>query len=329
MGRDRLTPWTWHAVVSSWSWRPGWIVVAVLLAAGYALALWWCRRAGRQSVGLAPAITFFSALLLLVLTVCSAFDTYSMALFWVHMIEHLLLIMVVPALLVLGHPLTLLRNAIGAKAVDRGMSVWPVAVLTHPLVGFVVYAAALVGTHLTHFMDLMAVHPWMMGAERVLYVVAGYLFLLPLLGNEPIRWRVPLMARLLLILVAMGPDTIVGIVLMQSNDPFPVMLAMRPSWAPSPAQDVLTGGGIMWVGGDGLMMVIGLATIAAILFTRDSDKLLGGWLERTRRSVLAQELGSGGEPVDSAMLSETSDVDDDQVVLDAYNRMLSRLKERE
>lgn len=322
-------PWSWHAVGSTWVWQPAWIVVTAVLAAGYGFGLWWCRRQGRQRpVGPARIAAYYVGLALLLFTVSSAFDAYSMAVFWVHMIEHLLLIMVVPALLVLGHPLTLLRATLRPQSVDRMLLSWPISVLLHPLVGFAFYAVVLAGTHLTGFMDQMAVHPWMMGGERVAYVVSGYVFLLSLIGNEPIRWRLPLLARLLLILVAMAPDTVVGIVLMQSGDPFPVMLAMRPAWAPPAAQDVLTGGGIMWVGGDGLMMVIGLVTVAAILSNHDREALVGAWLEGTRRAVLAEQLRSG-QPSEDRTFAATVDVDDDQAVLDAYNRMLARLNGRE
>lgn len=325
MGHSRLMPWTWNAVLSTWVWHPAWVAASAVLAAGYILALWWCRRTGRRPVGPARVAAFFTGLTLMVFTVSSAFDVYSMALFWVHMIEHLLLIMVVPALLVLGHPLTLLRATLGPQRTDRVLLSWPVSVLLHPLFGLVFYTTVLVGTHLTHFMDQMAMHPWLMGAERVLYVVSGYILLLSLIGNEPIRWRLPQLARVLLILLAMSPDAVVGIVLMQSNDPFPVMLAMRPSWAPPASQDVLTGGGIMWAGGDGLMMVIGLGTVAAIMRGRDRGALLGSWLENIRKTVMAEQLRSAGEQFDAPALDDSEDVDEDQAVLDAYNRMLSRL----
>lgn len=325
MNQAHLMPWSWYAVVSTWVWRPTWIAVTAALAAGYGFGLWWCRRTGRTPVGPGRIVAFFSGLVLSVFTVSSAFDAYSMAVFWVHMIEHLLLIMAVPALLVLGHPLTLLRAALGSRRSDLILLSWPVAALTHPFFGLALYSTVLVGTHLTHFMDQMAMHPWLMGAERLLYVLSGYIFLLPLIGNEPIRWRLPQLARLLLILLAMSPDTIVGIVLMQSNDPFPVMLSMRPSWAPPADRDVLTAGGIMWAGGDGLMMVIGLGTVAAILFARDRGALLGSWLENTRRNVMAEQLRSASEASDTPPLADTVDVDDDQSILDAYNRMLSRL----
>lgn len=323
-----LTRWSWEALTVTWVWRPSWIAVAAALAASYGVGLWRCRRAGLHAVRAANIVAFFVGLTLLVFTVSSAIDVYAMALLWMHMIEHLLLIMVVPALLVLGRPLTLLTTWLRAHRTERVLSSWPVSVLVHPLVGFAVYTLVIVGTHLTHFMDQMAMSTWLMNAEQVLYVVAGYIFLLPLVGNEPIRWQVPHLVRLPLILVGMAPDTIVGIVLMQSTDPFPRMLAMRPSWALPAARDVLTAGGIMWAGGDGLMMLIAVATIAAIMRTGARGSVLGGWLDNARRATLARELGDQHES-DQAALAADVDVDEDDAVLKAYNQMLSKLSRRQ
>ncbi len=116
--------------------------------------------------------------------------------------------------------------------------------LTHPLVGFGLYAGVIVGSHLTGFMDAMVAHSWLGGAEQWLYLVAGYLYLLPLVGDEPMRSRLPCLGRLGLLLVAMVPDTVVGIVLMQTSyDMFPAMEAGHPGWAPAALRDLQIGEG--------------------------------------------------------------------------------------
>jgi putative copper resistance protein D len=272
--------------------------------------------------------SFVAGLALLVVTVSSAVDTYAMALFWDHMVEHLMLIMVVPALLVLGHPLTVLRAAAATRgrgeAVDRVLRSAPVAVLTHPVVGMVVYGAVIIATHLTSFMDRMVVHPWLMDAEQWLYLVSGYLFLLPLIGNEPIRWKLPHLGRVMLILLAMTPDTVVGIVLMQANhDPFPVMEGAHPMWAMDPLRDVTTAGGLMWAGGDGLMMLMGIGIVIAMLVDPARDAMLGPRLENVRRRTLAGNVARADASAPG--FADDVDVDEDDAVLDAYNRMLGRL----
>ena len=180
------------------------------------------------------------------------------------------------------------------------------------------------GTHLTSFMDQMATHPWLMGAEQVLYVVSGYLFLLTLLGSEPIRWRLSHLARVVLVLLAMTPDTVVGIVLLQTNrDLFPVMEATHPSWAPPPLADMHIAGGLMWAAGDGLMMLIGVGVIIAMISDKAQESVLGTRLEGIRRQTLtAQLVAADATPT---AFDEKVSVDDDEEMLSAYNRMLERL----
>ena len=182
----------------------------------------------------------------------SAVDAYAMSLFWMHMIEHLTLIMLVPALLVLGHPLTVLRASGGEgwqERFDRFMYSPPIAILTHPFVGMAVYAVVVFYTHLTPFMDRMAENPHLMVAEQLAYISAGWLMLLSLIGEEPIRWQTPYLLRLALLIVAMIPDTFVGIILLQTQkDPFPMYMAMRPPWAPPALRDLDIGGSLDVVG---------------------------------------------------------------------------------
>jgi putative membrane protein len=257
---------------------------------------------------------------------CSAVDAYAMSLFWMHMIEHLTLIMLVPALLVLGHPLTVLRASGGDRwrsGFDRFMHSPPVSVATHPLVGMALYAVVVFYTHLTPFMDHMAAHPRLMLAEQLAYVLSGWLMLLPLIGEEPIRWRTPYLLRLALLLVAMVPDTFVGIILLQTpKDPFPMYMAMRPSWATAALHDVDIGGSLMWSLGDGLMMCLCVGVVVSLVAGQTRDRVLGPWLESIRTSTLVEHVERSGGQVAGAR-GETIDDDDD--ALAAYNDMLERL----
>lgn len=318
----------WSTFATTWRLAPWWTLFAVLALAAYVVGLRTCRTAGVRPVSSVRVGCFVAGLVLLVVTMSSAIGVYAMALMWVHMVEHLMLIMVVPALLVLGHPLTVLRAAAATRGrerrVDDLLRSGPVALLTHPVVALFVYGVVIVATHLTSFMDAMATHGWLMGAEQVLYVASGYLFLLPLIGEEPIRWRMPQLARVGLVLLAMTPDTVVGIVMLQSDhDMYPVMTSMRPPWALPAVQDIQAAGGLMWAAGDGLMMLIGVGVTIALIARPASTNIIGARLEGVRRATLAAQVSRG--EVEPARFGSEVDVDDDEEMLAAYNRMLGRL----
>lgn len=323
-----LPPFGWGPLLHDWKFVPGWTLFAVVLLAGY-LLLWSRGRRLGGSVNPVRVGCFVLGLVVLVATVSSAIDTYAMSVFWVHMVEHLLLIMGVPALLVLGHPLTVVRAAVRPEhrpRVDHVLQSWPVAAVTHPLVGMLFYGAVIVATHLTGFMDEMVRHPWLMPAEQVLYVASGWLMLLTLIGDEPIRWRLPYLMRFGLVFLGMVPDTVVGIVLMQTNtNPFPLMFAQHPHWAPAPLRDLEIGGGLMWVVGDGLMMCYGVGLILALAFGKTArNQVIGPWLESVRRQTLVDHVAASGD-TEGYTGDGSADLDDDEAALAAYNRMLARL----
>lgn len=324
-----LPPLQWASFLGHWHLRPWWLLFSVLALATYLGAVAVTRRHGVRSVHPARVACFVAGVALLLGTVSSAIDTYAMAIFWDHMVEHLLLIMVIPALLVLGHPLTAMRAA--ASTQGRATTVdafarWPVSVLTHPVVSFGLYAAVIIATHLTGFMDAMATHAWLMEAEQWLYLITGCVYLVTLLGTEPLRWQPPYLGRLVLILVGMTPDTVVGIVLMQTTRrTFPVMEGGHPDWAPTPVDDLHIAGALMWVGGDGLMMLFGIGVTIAMISHPRSTLVIGQRLEAIRRRTLARHVALAGGTV---TVEDDIDVDEDDTMLVAYNQMLARMNEQ-
>ena len=314
-----LDPLGWSSFLTTWSLAPGWLIAAALMVVFYALA----RRnpVGASTVRPWRVGSWVLGCVLMWVCLASGIGAYAMSVFWMHMVLHLLLIMVVPALLVMGHPITVFLEALQPPARERAMAVlhsWPIALLTHYMVGLLLYAVVIIGTHLTGFMDQMALHTWLMSGEQVLYVVTGYLFLLPLLGEEPLRTVPSYMMRLLAFLVGMVPDTVVGIVLLQTDRvPFPTMMAMHPSWAPDPLRDVQTAGALMWAAGDGLMMALAVGVMLAVVTSAERrTKMTGAWLDSARRNTLAAHAGT----------AEDLDPDSD-AALDAYNQMLRRMRD--
>ena len=94
-----------RAAFSSWGWRPE--VVIVLLVPGVLFLLGWrkLRRIsgsarGARSLGAAwRPVAYISGLLVIGLALMSPIDVLGQQLFFMHMIQHLLLIMVAPVLI--------------------------------------------------------------------------------------------------------------------------------------------------------------------------------------------------------------------------------------
>ena len=150
----------------------------------------------------------------------------------------------------------------------------------------------------------------------VLYLVVGYLYFLPLLGREPIKWKVSYPLRLFLLFIAMPVDAFTGVVL-GSYGTYPFAPMDPRSWGPSPLDDVHEGGAVMWIGGAAIMFVVIMVTFFA--WSRETRPSGGmGWLEAARRANLA-------EHIDTPEPRRTANVDEDDDQLAAYNAYLARI----
>jgi cytochrome c oxidase assembly factor CtaG len=316
-----LPPFGWQAVLTQWQAPP---VVTGGVVAAAALYLWGVVRvARRHPVRPWPpwrTAMFIAGLAVVVLALQSGLGSYDDVLFWDHMIQHLMLVMVAPPLLIAGQPITLLLHAsrnplhTWVKHVLRSPAV---GLVTWPVFGFAAYAAAIVVLHLTAVANLTARNQVAHQAEHLLFLVVGYLFFLPVVGSEPIRWRLSYPARLLLLFLVMPVDTFTGLLLGYGHRGTPGLPAgPRPSWASSAVADLHAGGAVMWVAGDGIMFA--LMMVVFWMWSTDSRASVRshGWLEQARRAAVAP-----------GVAAVNADIDDDDDQLAAYNEYLSRLND--
>jgi cytochrome c oxidase assembly factor CtaG len=331
-----LPPFNWSEAAANWQFAPIVTGFTTILAVAY---LWGAlrvrKRHPRRPWPLGRTILFLLGLLVINVATQSGVGTYDDTLFWDHMIQHLLLLMVAPPLLVAGMPVTLLlhasRNPVHAWVI-RIIRSRPVVWITWPFVGIVAYAATVVGTHLTNFMNLVIQYDAVHEAEHVLYLFVGYLYFLPLVGKEPIKWKVSYPMRLFLLFLAMPVDAFTGVVL-GSYQSYP-FLPMEPrNWGPSPLNDLHQGGAVMWIGGAAIMFVVIMVTFFA--WTREPRSSAAmGWFETARRASMADRIGEGAPAAQAAdgaqgrgaaQSGRPANVDDDDDQLAAYNAYLARI----
>src|SRR5579871_3161490 len=143
MGSQALPPVSVVQLVGLWQFAPVVTAFAVLAAGLY---LWGVLRVRRRH----PArpwpwyrtALFGGGLFVIVFATESGVGSYDDVLFWDHMIQHLLLLMVAPPLLVVGQPGTLLlhasRNPVHTWA-KRAMRSRVVSGLTFPAFGVALY----------------------------------------------------------------------------------------------------------------------------------------------------------------------------------------------
>jgi cytochrome c oxidase assembly factor CtaG len=344
-----LRPFGLQAVVTVWQFAPVVTAVVVILAALY---LWGVIRVARRHKARPwPAWRtgmFLGGLAVVVLATESGIGAYDDLLFWDHMVQHLMLIMVAPPLLIFGQPITLLMHASRNPLhtwVKRLLRSRVASFLTWPVFGCLAYAAAVLGAHLTGFANLVETNQVAHDAEHAMFLVVGYLFFLPILGNEPIRWRLTYPVRFVILVLIMPVDTFTGLMLGYGSAGSPgIPVGPRPAWAPPPLSDLHDGGAVMWIGGDAIMF--GLMMLVYLMWSLDGRAAASGhgWLEAARRASMASLVashpapaaadsspaeGAAAGPAPAAVSWEGRGGIDDDEHLAAYNAFLARLNEAE
>ncbi|GIF77239.1 ABC transporter permease [Asanoa siamensis] len=245
-----------------------WLVDPLLLAAVLALAgtyLAGVRRLSRRGDAWPPGRTaaFLAGCAVVAVATCGGIARYAPVLFSVHMVEHLLLAMVAPVLLVLGAPVTLGLRALPATTDPTwpGPREWLLAavhsraarLLTQPLVALGVYVVSM---YAFYFTDLFALALRSHAAHLLMvahFLLAGYLFFWVVVGIDPApRGRPSPLVRMVLVLISMVLHGFLGLAIMQSSDLIAGdwFTALPRDWGPTPADDQYVAGGIAWSFGE-------------------------------------------------------------------------------
>ena len=296
-------------------WRPDLFFIMFVVVAGglylggvYRLV----KRGDKWPIG--RLVAFLLGLVTIVLVQLTGFATYAMIMFSVHMIQHMVLAMVTPILLVLGAPATLALRALkpAEQRGDRGPREWLNAFLnsryskfiTHPAVAAPIFVLSLYVLYLTPlFGMLMSDHlgHLFMGVH---FLVSGFLFYWVIIGIDPAPRKVPFLLRLLLLLVVMGFHAFFGIAIMEQATPIAAEYYGRLEipWMQDPMADQYKGGGIAWALGEIPTLLVMLALV--VQWARDDER------QERRRQRHSSRGGS------------------DDADMDAYNEYLAELDRR-
>jgi len=234
----------------------------LLIVGALALYLWGVRRNNalhpRHPWSTGRTIAFVAALVTTALCVCSFVGVYDRELFWDHMVQHLLFIMVAAPLFAVSSPLDLAWRATSGTphvVVTEALRSPVAKFLGHPAVAFVLYAIVIPVSHLTTFYNDTLTHESVHNLEHLLFLVVGYLFWRQIFGSDPNCYRLHPALQFFYLFLAIPIDTFTGLSLAgATKEMFPAYLATHRAWGPSYVNDLHIGGSIMWVVGDTLML---------------------------------------------------------------------------
>jgi putative membrane protein len=230
------------------TWQPAAIVVAVVLAAWYLHAV----RGVRVAHGSWPArrtALFFAGLALFLWTTCGWLEVYRSSLFWAWTVQILTLMLIVPLVILAGHPLQLARIRSGRTGwVDRFLRSSLGKFLASPLVG-----PALVPL-LSAVLFFGPLPSWAVQASPVAWVTQlvvlalGGLIVLPLVGPDESPSSLAVGLSLAIGSFELVLDAVPGIALRLHTSLVSSYFdhrTVRP-WSPSALHDQQLAGATLW-----------------------------------------------------------------------------------
>mgnify|MGYP003119772341 CR=1 FL=1 len=284
-------------------------IIGVALAAVYllgAVRLW----ASGRPWPVWRTLTFLLGCLIIVIVTGLGVEGYGYVMLSVFMFQQLTLMMLVPPLLILGLPGTLLLRATPHHGLGRfvlrfafiGLRSRGSRWLLHPVVTVPLFLFFFYGLYLAGLADLILALPFGHLGLELSFLAAGILFTIPILSDDPLPVRMSFPARVLDLTAEVALHAFFGVIVMMS----PFLLADSfgtppPSMGVNPLADQGIAGGLAWSYGEA-------PTVLMMLY------ILRRWFhDDTSKAALGDR---------------RSDVHGD-TELDAYNEYLAELRNRE
>ncbi|GEC05583.1 membrane protein [Streptomyces spinoverrucosus] len=238
-----------------WSAEPFFLVACLLGLALYGWGVVRLRRRG-DKWPLGRTVSFVTGVLTIGLMMCTQLNDYGMVMFSVHMVQHMVISMLSPILILLGGPITLALRALPPAA--RGhkgprelllalLHSRYMRIITHPAFTIPLFIASLYALYFSPIFDfLMGSKPGHI-AMMVHFLAVGLVFFWPIIGVDPGPHRPGHLMRMLELFAGMPFHAFFGIALMMASTP------MIDTYADPPASlgidalaDQNAAGGIAW-----------------------------------------------------------------------------------
>jgi len=271
------------ALLRSWEWRADVIVALVVVCIVYALG--WKRirsvhrgRSGSGTQTLASGwrlATYLGGWLIVALALLSPLEVLSGQLFFMHMIQHLLLVMCAPPLLMLSNPFPVVL-----WGMPRGMRRWvgshfyreagfrrALVLLTGPGLIWLYFVIVYVGWHDPAVYDAALRSDLIHDIEHLSFFISSLFYWWHVTVAGPrVHGRFPYGWRIAYLLLTVPVNMLTGVTITFASQPiYRYYLDVPRPWGLTVMQDQMLGGAIMWIPGSMMLLIAVLVIVARIL----------------------------------------------------------------
>ncbi|MFF7882312.1 cytochrome c oxidase assembly protein [Streptomyces sp. NPDC007896] len=213
------------------------------------------RRGDKWSVG--RTIAFVLGVLTVMLVMCTKLNDYGMVMFSVHMVQHMVISMLSPILILLGAPITLALRALPVAATrgNKGprelllmfLHSRYMRIITHPAFTIPLFIASLYALYFSPIFDFLMGSKTGHIAMMCHFLAVGLVFFWPIMGVDPGPHRPGYLMRMLELFAGMPFHAFFGIALMMASAPMVDTYKNPPaSLGIDALADQSAAGGIAW-----------------------------------------------------------------------------------
>ena len=238
----------------AWTIHPSTVIGLTVLG-------WVYFRRARAAEAMGPSTAqraaFVGGLLLLFLILNGPLhDLSDFYLFSGHMVQHLIMSLVVPPLLIAGTPGWMLRPALQWPIVR-----WLAPRVTGGVMAFTIFNVTLCFWHIPALYNLALLHHNVHIVQHLTFLIASVLMWWPLMSPLPELPRLSYPGQMLYCFLMTLPMSVVAIYIAMADSVLYTLYASSPRlWGITPKMDQLIGGLIMWIPGGlffyGVMSVV-------------------------------------------------------------------------
>jgi len=243
---------------TDWDWDPTIIAGLGLTIAGYLSVAHRFRARPRQ------VLAFWCGMAVLIVALLSPLHAGSAYLFTIHMVQHMLLLLVAPALLAMAIPPAFLGRLYRQPAVAPVLHF-----LWSPVASLILFNGVLLIWHLPAMYDLTLRYGWVHALEHVSFVCAGMVFWGVIVSPAPKLVRASYGVRLALVMAADIVNFLLGFGLAFAGRALYLPYVRAPRlWGLTPLDDLHLGGAVMWTMGQ-MMYAVPMLILLNVLLRRE------------------------------------------------------------
>lgn len=276
------------ALLSSWEWRLE--IIVILLALGLLYSFGWSRlrrQSARHGMATWPRlVAYLAGLGIVAVSLMSPIDLLGGQLFFMHMIQHMLTIMLAAPLLLLANPYPFMiwglpaggRRAVTRLFTEDSAFQSGLGAVTRPVVTWLVFLTVYLGWHDATLYNAALRSDWVHDVQHITFFLAAVLFWWPVVGPAPhIHKRFPGFARMVYLIGMIPPNMFVGVSIAYATTVIYTYYESVPRiWGVSALEDQMLGGAIMWIPGSMMFIIAALIVLARMFGSKDAQPVQHG-----------------------------------------------------